>query len=314
MVTTLSSRRRAFTLIELLVVIAIIAVLIALLLPAVQQAREAARRSQCKNNVKQLGLAIHNYHDSMAAFPPGVIWPSGLYTGSRTNFNVHLLPYYDLATVYNQVNFSSGGILWYGNNTTATGASVSLLLCPSDGRGGVNKVGVGTQRIFLSNYFGVFSGQQLGDISSTSNTMQGFFTVNLSRRIRDLTDGLSNTMVLAESLTGTANDLRGSAWSDQPNGAMVFTGLGPNSKAPDRCYPCCNWCDNQTAGGLPNDNLPSTNGDGSTTDTSAARSRHVGGVHILLGDGAVRFVSDNVNIAVWRGLGTIAGGETLGEF
>ncbi|MDB5387204.1 MAG: xcpT 26 [Planctomycetaceae bacterium] len=304
-----SFRRRGFTLIELLVVIAIIAVLIALLLPAVQQAREAARRTQCKNNMKQLGLALHNYHDTTGSFPPGAIWPSGMFSGPRTSYMVHLLPYFDGANVYGQVNFNVSGIVWYGNNTVATGASMPGLLCPSDGLGGTHKAGVGTQQLFVSNYLGVFTGLQLGDISSTLSTKLACFGANRGARLRDITDGVSNTMLMAEYLSGTPADFRGFAWSDQPAGSQLYTDLGPNSKLPDRCYPCCSWCID-----LPAQNLPATNGDGSTTDSAGARSRHVGGVHVLLGDGGVRFVSENVNIALWRGLATISGGEILGDF
>ncbi|MDA0835947.1 MAG: DUF1559 domain-containing protein [Planctomycetota bacterium] len=312
----LKHRRRGFTLIELLVVIAIIAVLIALLLPAVQQAREAARRTQCRNNIKQLGLALHNYLDTHKVFPPGVIWnsPTSLFTGPRTPMLVFLLPYIDQSNTYNLVNFSVAGILWYGNNTAATGASVPMLLCPSDGLGGTHKAGSGTQQLFMTNYSAVFSGNQLSDMNTTNISLKAVFRPNASTPIRDINDGTSNTMLMAESLTGTPADLRGSAWSDQPAGAFFFTELGPNSPLPDRCYPCCNWCDQQTTGGRPLDNLPSTNGDGSTTDSAAARSRHEGGVHIVLADGAVRFASESMSINIWRGLSTVRGSEILGEF
>ncbi|MEX0728488.1 MAG: DUF1559 domain-containing protein [Planctomycetaceae bacterium] len=311
----LKRRRQGFTLIELLVVIAIIAVLIALLLPAVQQAREAARRTQCRNNMKQLGLAMHNYHDSATAFPPGVIWTgNSLYGGPRTPFMVHLLPHFDQANVYNLFNSNTPGISWYGVNQAATGASVPMLLCPSDGLGGTHKAGAPPQQLFLTNYSGVFNGFQLADIWTTNPSLKAVFGANRSIRLRDVRDGTSNTMFIAESLTGTEADLRGSAWSDQPAGSQVYTELGPNSPLPDRCYPCCNWCDNQTAGGRPADNLPAVNGDGATTDTAASRSRHEGGVHVLMGDGAVRFVSENISINIWRGLATIAGNEVLGEF
>lgn len=305
---------RGFTLIELLVVIAIIAILIALLLPAVQQAREAARRTQCRNNLKQIGLAMHNYHDVAQAFPPGVIWPGGMFSAPRTNYNVHLYPYLDQANVYNQVNFSTGGITWHGgNNVAAISSVVPALMCPSDGRGGSTK-DIGGYRQAVSNYVGLFSGLQLGDVSTTNSSLRAIFRPNNSARIRDVSDGTSSTIFFAEGLSGTEADFRGQAWGDQPAGGMVFTGLGPNSRAPDRCYPCCNWCDSQTIGGLPRDNLPAVNGDGSVVDTAASRSRHVGGVHVLMGDGAVRFISENIDILVWRSLGTIAGSEIIGEF
>ncbi len=309
--------RRAFTLIELLVVIAIIAVLIALLLPAVQQAREAARRSQCKNNLKQIGLALHNYHDTFGVLPPGTVWPTGQNSGPRTGgYTVHILPYIDQATVYNLVNFNVSGILWYGgNNSTATGAAMPALLCPSDGMGTGFAV-TSSQRWFRNNYLGIFSGVKTGDIltSATDNdpTKMAVFGMNRGARIRDINDGTSNTMLVAEYLTGlSSTEFRAFAWSDQSPGTQLFVAQTPNTSVADICYDIdpASWCSN--APGL---NLPATANTNVAEQTAAARSRHTGGVQFLLADGSVRFGSNNINLAIWRGLGTIRGSEILGEF
>ncbi len=309
--------RRAFTLIELLVVIAIIAVLIALLLPAVQQAREAARRSQCKNSLKQVGLALHNYHDTFGTLPPGTVWTGGVTNANpRTGgFVVHVLPYIDQANVYNLINFNVSGILWYGNNTAATGAALPALLCPSDGMAGPFVVSA-SQRWSRSNYVGIFSGFNSGDMitaaSDSDSTKRAVFGMNRGAQLRDITDGASNTAMVAEYLTGaTSTEGRGSAWSDQSPGTQLFMTNTPNSTVADVCYDInpASWCTNDA-----NLNLPATGNTTIAAQTGSARSRHTGGAHILLGDGAIRFVSNNVNLAIWRSLGTIRGGEILGDF
>jgi len=303
--------RRGFTLVELLVVIAIIGILIALLLPAVQAAREAARRTQCSNNLKQLGLALHNYHSAVSCFPPGVIWSTGaIYSRARQNFHVHLLPYHEQNAIYDALDWENlpWQILWANANFQVTNKVIPDVLCPSDGLGGLIHDG-GYQQWNKHNYSGVFNGMQLGDLFSDDPAIRAFFTANQTTKFRDITDGTSNTMCIAESLTGPPIAYRGDFWSDQPCGALIFTELGPNSKLPDRCYPCCNWCVD-----TPSENLPSTNGDGSTTDTCAARSKHPGGVQVLLADGSARFVSDSINLATWRALATIRGAEILGDF
>ncbi len=314
------SSRRGFTLIELLVVIAIIAVLIALLLPAVQQAREAARRSQCKNNVKQIGLALHNYHDTFGLLPPGTMFPGGVMNANPrgAGYTIHILPYIDQGPLYNSINFvvPSSQIMWFGGvNGTATAASVPMLLCPSDGMGGTHAVDA-TQKWFKSNYPGIYSGQKTGDIVSAIElsdlTKLAVFGLNRGAKIRDIVDGTSNTAMVAEYLTGaTSDEYRGFAWSDQSPGAQVFMFQTPNTTVADVCYDInpASWCTN-----APTLNLPSVADTNVSNQTAASRSRHVGGVHVLLCDGGVRFVSNNINQGTWKALGTIRGGEVIGEF
>ncbi|MBL8848330.1 MAG: DUF1559 domain-containing protein [Planctomycetaceae bacterium] len=332
--------RRGFTLIELLVVIAIIAILIALLLPAVQQAREAARRTQCRNNLKQLGLALHNYHDAGQQFPPGTVNEANPGGGTsygrppRTTYVVHLFPYLDQAPVYNNVDFvnrpTAPGLIWFGNNPVATGTVIPTFYCPSDGQGGQTKncglINGDVNRPaphFLSNYMGFFHGLNVSAIDTQDARLKGAFGLNWGARIRDIVDGTSNTMLMGEYLTGTHDDYRGFIWSDKAGGSQLWVELTPNSRLPDRLSPTTPppplatkpWCKN-----APELNLPCVNGVSESSGlanldhTAASRSRHLGGVHVLLGDGAVRFASDSVDLRVWRGLATIQGAEIAGEF
>jgi len=146
------NQAKGFTLVELLVVIAIIGILIALLLPAVQAAREAARRAQCSNNLKQLGLALHNYHSALSSFPTGVIWSTGYNTGLRVNFHVHLFPYHEQGTLYGKLSWPNNSVLWYGVNQAVTKVVLTDLRCPSDGLGG-ETTGDSVQTLALGNYF-----------------------------------------------------------------------------------------------------------------------------------------------------------------
>jgi prepilin-type N-terminal cleavage/methylation domain-containing protein len=200
-----SHSRRAFTLIELLVVIAIIAVLIALLLPAVQSAREAARRAQCVNNLKQIGLALHNYHQAIGSFPlanavsydnPGSVTEWGTWSGQAM-----MLPYMEQTPLYNSINFMWN--CWYGFgqplNSTAFNTIVSSYLCPSDGMAGVANT---------NSYVGCM-GTTTDPWSATST---GIFAHKSAYGLRDITDGSSNTIAFSEGLV--SGNKQGEKWRD----------------------------------------------------------------------------------------------------
>lgn len=313
--------RRGFTLIELLVVIAIIAILIALLLPAVQQAREAARRSQCRNNLKQLGLALHNYHDVYGMFAPGAITlTSGVLVHNgqaslgdtpRRPYLPHLLPYLDQTPVYARFTWRSDGFDFF--QQPDAGLVLSALVCPSDGHSDNPKLTLGAGTPVAVTNYGAMVGQRIGDVNVRN---RGAFSVNRGVRVRDFLDGTSNVMMLAEQLTGSDSDLRG-LWLNAGGGStLLSTELTPNSSAADALYPSPIWCaEGDGVTDDPRNNLPCVQGtelpDGQHV---ASRSRHAGGVHILLGDGSVRFVSENINLQIWRIVGLISSGEIVGEF
>ncbi|MFI4875080.1 MAG: DUF1559 domain-containing protein [Blastopirellula sp. JB062] len=321
--------RNAFTLVELLVVIAIIGVLIALLLPAVQQAREAARRMSCTNNLKQLGLALHNYHDTHRQFPPG-----GLGYPFVWSAQAQLLPYVEQGNLSDLLHFevppmnafvSTYDAALVGENDAAAQTRIDLLLCPSD-----------KDEVPGSDYGGISypacAGSAVNSPSDTSDDGEiadadGVIFSKSKTGFRDVTDGTSNTIVFSEHLLGdgqnsepTNNDYRfrvieletstqtteaacapGSApaWSGQ-RGAKWINGhladtlynhwYGPNSKSPD----CHNGYHNFAI--------------------TSARSQHPGGVQAARVDGSVRFVGETVDLAIWRALATRGGGEVIGEY
>jgi len=320
--------RLGFTLIELLVVIAIIAILIALLLPAVQQAREAARRTQCKNNLKQLGLALHNYHDVANMFPPFRVrktgYSSNWYTGNVL-WTARILPYIEQAPLYNQIDFN------YGEGTAATDGdrgpnatiranSIPAYLCPSDpARGGVPwKAPDGTtvSGPALTNSYGRLSYMaNCGSGTTESATGNGVFATNSKFGLRDITDGTSNCLTAAEGVIGFPHDqtadpsgtpplcpttgtvgpqdmARGHSWfwAYRAGAAAFSTGITPNWQ---RTWDC-----NLASAGI----------------YRAARSFHTGGVHGGLADGSVRFISDNIDATTWSRLGSRNDGQPLGEF
>ncbi|QDT40190.1 Type II secretion system protein G precursor [Gimesia alba] len=284
-----SLQRRGFTLIELLVVIAIIAILIALLLPAVQQAREAARRTQCKNNLKQIGLALHNYHETFGLFPPaqirGRVGSNEL--GNAASWGAMILPYMDQAPLYNQLNFNIG-IFEGTNKTVIQGLSgIAGVLCPSDtDRAPVRSVHAsGTPNYMTSipstSYAGSAGGFQNSD-SSTAIVSGGFFTMDPARptKVSSFKDGTSNTIAVGER---SYQVWTGGSWLGLQHNTYTTSSPGNDTA-------CC-WDWFMAAGFYPMTNQLKS---GMTSTNWRFGSTHTGGAHFLMADGAVRFISENI--------------------
>jgi prepilin-type N-terminal cleavage/methylation domain-containing protein len=315
----------AFTLIELLVVIAIIAILIALLLPAVQQAREAARRSQCKNNLKQMGLALHNYHDATQCFPPAYFDPSNTTSISKwDNMNglgwgTMILPYLDQGPLYNKVGTETLEFTahWECYNTTADPSNstpipsaktpLSAFNCPSDPMGGINS----DKSNFGKSNYAVFAGL----LAATQGTDQKdcAFTRNLSRRIADMLDGTSTTIFVTEK--STRNDPTGMAsCGTNPCGFAGGLWIGPRISATSSTWnPGVEQMDVSAFGGSSATYF--INGSASTWAADwITSSAHTGGIQVVMGDGSVRFLSDNIALQTFKALVTMSGNELVGDF
>lgn len=279
-----------FTLIELLVVIGIIAVMIALLLPAVQQAREAARRSQCKNNIKQIALALHNYESTYSTFPLGVLGTTGTSSNLNplTTWQTLILPNLDQAPLYTHYNFNVA----YDNavNSTTVIAILPVYRCPTQTIDGV-----------IDGKYGVT--HYAGNAGTAPGANDGILFSLSSVQFRDVTDGTTNTTIAGE----IAGEMRG--WArGSCNGCSSCSGGGGSqgfARAVLRWWKAAPSC---AQGGF---NRPVTNCCESLFQFS---SPHVGGSHFALSDGSGRFISQSINVQVYKALITRGGGEIMSEF
>lgn len=335
-----SRSSRGFTLIELLVVIAIIAILIALLLPAVQQAREAARRTQCKNNLKQIGLALHNYHDVANEFP-AALYSSGrrnsasYYSGNNTVKNVTgwmmLLPYMDQATLYNQYDFNQSAVNSnpYGmpiatinpTNADLVNTKIAMLECPSHDEAGATGISSSsvwyprvpeTRRTSYLFATGVFTDYDTPWKTNKGDYRQGAFGNDGAAKMRDLRDGSSNVILVGESWGGSTYKtshyygpwgLSGAHTS--AHGRVLAAGIGGSCTSPadDFCY---------TTGNYPARFRINAdyNQDGSGRQYAwGFGSGHTGGAQFLFGDGTVRFLSENMDYKTFAQLNYIRDGQ-----
>jgi prepilin-type N-terminal cleavage/methylation domain-containing protein len=313
-------KRHAFTLVELLVVIAIIGILVALLLPAVQSAREAARRMQCTNNVKQLALGMHVYHERSGAFPQGAMQGPGDVNSGRTPFDpnrwyddfswlAHVGPCIEQQNWYNLFDFKLS--VSHANNEQGRRQLIAVFGCPSDGL--VKNEWTASQWCRVRSNYVVNWGNTGFMQKDHSGLIFGGapFTFRTSMTIADLRDGTSNTLFVSETLTP-----KGAGWEGPPGETIISTGghsfdafVGPNAATPDEVARQCPnpGTKGQTrcvVNGSDMNNLPATN-------HSAARSNHPGGVVAGHGDGSVRFYNDSIDLNLWRALSTGKGGEVV---
>ena len=334
-------RLRGFTLIELLVVIAIIAVLIALLLPAVQAAREAARRAQCVNNLKQIGLALHNYHSAYDKFPMGSsknMQSLGVYNAQHgVSAHAQILGFLGEMPLYNAINFN-----WGMNTSTTAGpiqstvylSRVKEFVCPSDANAGVTN---------LNSYFDSTGTTTIDAIAQTSTGSTGMFTYWQSYGIPSIIDGTSNTVAFSEGLVGdnTTNWTKAAgiaSLSSLPASAEILDASSNWSAIQAGLQACDTAWNNRSSSNLntgrgnywfhgtgaqtlfntvvpPNSKTYPwsfcSDGQIGAAAFVSANSNHPGGVNVLFGDGSVKFVKDTINQNIWWALGTKGTGEVI---
>ncbi len=339
--------RRGFTLIELLVVIAIIAILVALLLPAVQQARESARRTQCRNNLKQIGLGLQSYAEAHKLFPPGRLRSMSDGAGRCYSAYAHLLPYLDQAPLYNQINFNADPDD-PALNGAALGQNVQFLLCPSDGvrvlqtntvNGVVVNSGVHNYPLNTGTTYPL-SLRNPGGVAVT-----GIFFENSSVKFADILDGSSSTVCISETIKSEGGP---SLWDGfSPTRGFVLTSGNDNTSNGPELTDYASQChgnglllqqtrgsrwlygapghsmynhirgpndrDVDCRGGLPHSIRTNAAWDRLSLNV-ASHSRHTGGVHSLFCDGHVQFIGNSISLATWQALGSRNKGEVPGEF
>ena len=314
------ARRSAFTLIELLVVIAIIAVVVGLLLPAVQKVREASNRAKCLNNLKQIGLALHHYHDGFNQFPTG--WDYDTSWGTLA----HLLPYIEQDNVFRMIDFTKP--ISDPANRAVLPIPISTFRCPSDFDNPMPSLGAAT------NYMGNNGNKPTFVIAwglNGDDPPNGvFYTQSKNIRFSNIYDGPSNTAFYSERVLGDGNLGLVSPLEDVFNGPNAAPGrpstadeaytwcasvdiTDPANQFPifmgapwahgQHCYQHISPPNSRSCGWLP-----------SWRATMAATSRHPGGVNVVFGDGSTRFVTNNINLTSWRALGSRNGGEVIGDY
>ena len=305
----------AFTLVELLVVIAIIGVLVALLLPAVQAAREASRRSKCSNNLKQIGLAMHNHHDTVLVFPYGQYGgyannsalpsPPAPTPRSSITWPILILPYaeqinlYETITQYLVANPTIGGY----TATTVNNNKIQVYMCPTDPYAG-KVVSEGFHGNYMAcngntvNWDGTANLPQTGGKANT-----GVILVGERQGMNAITDGTSNTILAAENLVWKNGDDRRGRMFNSYQGETLFSTLrAPMSPSADAQFSC--------GTGLPA-YMPCTAVSGSANSINSARSLHPGGINVLMADGSVRLVTVNIDLFSWNAMGSREGGEVI---
>lgn len=316
------ARQTGFTLVELLVVITIIGILIALLLPAVQSAREAARRSQCVNNLKQLGLAMHNYMQTTTSFPSGYAVEVGGARHRRDCWYHRILPYIEQGAYYDIYTTDKTEYV-HQIGVAIAGVVVPAVTCPSDpsspGFGGGGSTG---RNQFQGNYLVCAGGNvdTAGLPVSVTGDAGGMFYNNSATTMAHCIDGSANTLMVTESI------LRGSSapasgwgeaggyWGGAPHGSHAFTSAEtPNTSIPDRVYACKQNVNGTQYWDMAPARAPCENGNSGALSGrwNFARSFHPGGVNVVLVDGSTRFVNQTIDRAIWQDLGNRRDGHPI---